>query len=138
MLLLLSFAFVFVFGATVGSFVNVAVSRLPYEKSLLWPGSRCDHCLQPVRLYDNLPLVSYWVLRGRCRTCGTRFSVRYFLVELFTALAFTGLFYLVVVCNVRELPFLRHEGYELALLFDPLGVWAVFSHHADLLTFLLI
>src|SRR5262249_50510800 len=79
-----------------GSFINVCVSRLPYEKSLLWPGSRCGSCFQPIKLLDNIPLVSYWVLRGRCRTCGARFSIRYFLVELFTALAFAGLFYLDV------------------------------------------
>src|SRR4051794_16413027 len=122
MLLLIVFTFVFVLGATVGSFVNVAVSRLPYEKSLLWPGSRCDHCFQPVRLYDNLPLVSYWVLRGRCRTCGTRFSVRYFLVELLTALAFTGLFYLVIVRNVRGFSFLGPDRFEIALIYHPLEV----------------
>src|SRR4051795_4727269 len=138
MLLLLSFAFVFVLGATVGSFVNVAVSRLPYEKSLLWPGSRCDHCLQPVRLYDNLPLVSYWVLRGRCRTCGAPFSVRYFLVELFMASAFAALFYLVIVRNAVGLPFLARMQPDVLAGWIPLRAWAVFSHLAVLLLFLIV
>ena len=71
---------VFVIGAVVGSFINVCVARLPLEKSILWPGSRCGKCLQPVRWYDNVPLVSYWLLRGRCRSCGERFSIQYFLV----------------------------------------------------------
>ena len=104
MLLILDFVAVFVIGAAVGSFVNVCVHRLPYEKSLLWPGSRCGSCFQPVHLYDNIPLVSYWVLRGRCRSCGARFSSQYFLVELFTGLAFVGLLYLVVALLYRWLP----------------------------------
>src|SRR5436305_5414 len=87
MLVVYGLVFAFVVGAAVGSFVNVCVARLPYERSLIWPGSRCLSCCQPVRLYDNVPLVSYWVLRGRCRSCGARFSARYFLVELFCGLA---------------------------------------------------
>src|SRR2546421_8454357 len=83
----------FILGAAIGSFVNVAVARLPVEKSLIWPGSRCGRCFQAVRWQDNLPLVSYLWLRGRCRSCGERFSSRYFWVELATALGFTGLFY---------------------------------------------
>src|SRR5438876_7866250 len=93
----------FVFGTMVGSLLNVCVYRLPMEKSLLWPGSRCGHCLQPVRWYDNIPLLSYLILRGRCRACGTKYSGRYFLVELLTGLSFAGLFYLEVVCDVHGL-----------------------------------
>jgi len=63
----------FILGLIVGSFLNVAVARLPLEKSLIWPGSRCGVCQQRVRWYDNLPLVSYVWLRGRCRTCGASF-----------------------------------------------------------------
>src|SRR5205823_1070558 len=97
------FVFVFAVGAVVGSLLNVCIYRLPLEKSILWPlTSRCGHCLQPIRWYDNLPLVSYWLLRGRCRVCGTRFSIRYFLVEFLTALCFLGLFYLEVVENIHD------------------------------------
>src|SRR5947209_3479970 len=101
--------FVFALGAAVGSFINVCAYRLPYEKSLFWPGSRCGKCYQPIRWYDNLPLLSYWVLRGRCRTCGATFSIRYFLVELFTGLAFVGLFYLEIVRNVLHVPLLAYQ-----------------------------
>src|SRR5437016_2886289 len=94
----------FVLGAAMGSFVNVAAARLPLEKSLIWPGSRCGRCLQPVHWYDNLPLISYLWLRGRCRTCGTRFSSRYFWIELLTGLAFAGLFFCEVVLNVHGWP----------------------------------
>src|SRR5579872_4961937 len=95
----LNFLTVFAVGAAVGSFLNVCVYRIPYERSFLWPGSRCGSCLQPIRWYDNLPLLSYWILRGRCRSCGARFSIRYFFVELLTALAFAGLYYLEVYRN---------------------------------------
>src|SRR5262245_22531997 len=111
----------FLLGASVGSFLNVCVARLPWEKSLFWPGSRCGHCLQPIRHTDNIPLVSYWLLRGRCRTCGQPFSVRYFLIELFTALAFTGLMYLVMVVNVLGLPMLENRW--------PDSRWAGVSFH---------
>src|SRR6202049_3306266 len=80
---------VFVLGAIVGSFLNVCIYRLPLEKSILWPpASHCSHCLQPIRWYDNIPLLSYWLLWGHCRICGAKFSVRYFFIELLTALSF--------------------------------------------------
>jgi leader peptidase (prepilin peptidase)/N-methyltransferase len=129
----------FVVGAVAGSLLNVCVARLPYEKSILWPlGSRCGHCLQPIRWYDNVPLVSYWVLRGRCRTCGARFSVRYFLVELFTGLAFAGLFYLEIERNVLGLPFLEQQQFAIAWGAIPLKAWLVFLPHAVLLSFLIV
>src|SRR5947209_16126703 len=95
---------VFLLGAAVGSFLNLCACRLPYEKSTLWPGSHCPRCFQAIRWYDNLPLLGYWILRGRCRTCGERFSIRYFLVELFTGLVWAGLFYLVIDRNVLGIP----------------------------------
>src|SRR5947209_9795139 len=95
---------VFVVGLVVGSFLNVCVARLPLEKSLLWPGSRCGTCFQPIGWYDNLPLVSYLWLRGKCRACGGAFSVRYFIVELATGLGFAGLFYLEVTQNIHQWP----------------------------------
>src|SRR6516162_9946521 len=90
----------FLLGACVGSFLNVCIYRMPLEKSVLWPGSRCGHCLQAIRWYDNLPLVSYLVLRGRCRECGVKFSMRYFWVEVLTGLCLAGIFYLDVYENV--------------------------------------
>ncbi len=89
-------AVVFVLGAIVGSFLNVCIYRLPAGQSIFWPGSRCGSCGQPIRWYDNIPLVSYWVLRGRCRQCGQAFSMRYFWVELLTAVLFVACFWFVV------------------------------------------
>lgn len=89
---------IFLLGAMVGSLLNVCIYRMPLEKSLWWPGSRCGNCLQPVKKRDNLPLLSYWLLGGKCRTCGVRYSSRYFWIELFTAAVFavTFFFYLKI------------------------------------------
>jgi leader peptidase (prepilin peptidase)/N-methyltransferase len=77
---------VFMLGAAIGSFLNVCIVRLPQGKSLLRPGSHCPRCGKPVRIYDNVPLVSYLILRGRCRDCKGPISPRYFLVEAASAL----------------------------------------------------
>jgi leader peptidase (prepilin peptidase)/N-methyltransferase len=79
-------AFIFAFGAAWGSFLNVLVYRLPREVSVLRePPSSCPACATPIRWYDNIPLVSWIALRGRCRTCKAPISVRYPLVELAAA-----------------------------------------------------
>ncbi|HEV3263562.1 MAG TPA: prepilin peptidase, partial [Gemmataceae bacterium] len=144
MALLFQLTCVFLLGASVGSFLNVCIARLPLEKSLLWPGSRCGRCLQPIRWYDNLPLLSYWILRGRCRVCGARFSVRYFLIELFTALSLVGLYYLEVVANIHHLDARLLSRYSNELV--P-GLWVdrydvvvrvIFLYHAVLFCFLLV
>src|SRR5437773_12294419 len=128
-MLIFWFVCLFVIGAAVGSFLNVCVYRLPYEKSLFWPGSHCGNCYQPVRWYDNLPLVSYWLLRGRCRTCGVKFSIRYFLVELGTALMFVGLFYAEIVENYLQVPYLAEEHKAIADGIIPWGAWVMFAYH---------
>lgn len=138
MLVYIWLPFAFLLGACVGSLVNVCVFRLPSERSLFWPGSRCAKCLQPIHWYDNMPLVSYWVLRGRCRTCGQAFSVRYFLVELLTGVAFAGLFYLEIICNVLNIPALRHQEFNFTWGTVPGWAWVVWLHHAVLFSFLLI
>ena len=130
--------FVFIFGAIVGSFLNVCIARLPLEKSFIWPGSRCGHCLQPIRWYDNIPLISYWVLRGKCRACGAPFSSRYFTVELLTALCFLGLFYLEIFENVHELDILKVYRHQVMGGFPPWQGLVVFGFHAILLSFLLV
>jgi len=90
-------AWVFCFGATVGSFLNVVVYRLPAGKSLVRPGSRCPKCDRPIRPIHNVPILGWLILRGRCRDCGLPISPRYPLVEgavamLFLLLAIAELF----------------------------------------------
>lgn len=77
-----------VLGLLVGSFLNVVIHRVPAGLSLVSPGSACPACAHPVRPYDNVPVVSWLVLRGRCRDCAAPIAVRYPLVELATGLLF--------------------------------------------------
>jgi leader peptidase (prepilin peptidase) / N-methyltransferase len=72
-------------GLIAGSFINVVIARLPAGESLVKPRSRCPHCGAAVRPYDNVPVVSWLILRGRCRDCGSPISARYPLVEALTA-----------------------------------------------------
>lgn len=83
---------VFALGAAVGSFLNVCIVRLPKGGSLIKPGSHCPHCQNPIRFYDNIPLFSYIVLRGKCRRCKAQISPRYFLVEGLSGLMALALF----------------------------------------------
>lgn len=77
----------FLYGLAFGSFLNVCIYRLPLEQSL-WARSRCPHCRSAIRFYDNIPVLSYLVLRGKCRSCHEPVSLRYPLVELTTGLLF--------------------------------------------------
>src|SRR5205085_9198980 len=135
-LLFIWVGFAFVFGAAVGSWLNVCIYRIPYEKSPLWPAqSHCGHCFQPIRWYDNIPLVSYWVLRGRCRTCKKPFSSRYFFVELLVAIAFPALFYLEIIENIHDIPRFANAVHDFRFsLFDVhnLPYLGFFLHHAIL------
>ena len=81
----------FVFGVCIGSFLNVCIYRLPMSKSIVHPRSMCPSCGNTIRFYDNIPIISYVWLRGRCRFCSTPISIRYPLVE-----AMSGLFCLCV------------------------------------------
>jgi leader peptidase (prepilin peptidase)/N-methyltransferase len=81
-------------GLAVGSFLNVCIHRLPLHESVAWPASRCPQCATPLSSFDNIPLVSYLVLGGKCRSCGAPISVMYPLVELVTAGVFLAAYYL--------------------------------------------
>ncbi|MGK5084958.1 prepilin peptidase [Bdellovibrionota bacterium FG-1] len=77
-------------GLVLGSFLNVVIARLPEGKSVVRPGSACPSCGAPIRWYDNIPLLSFLLLRARCRSCQTPISLRYPLVEFLTALLFVA------------------------------------------------
>ena len=77
-------------GAIAGSFLNVVAYRLPRRQSLISPGSRCPQCLTPVKPYDNVPVVSFILLRGRCRSCSAPIPLRYPIVEALTAALCVG------------------------------------------------
>lgn len=109
----LALIFVSTIGALIGSFLNVVIHRVPREESIIFPNSRCPSCGTAIRPYDNVPLLSYLVLRGRCRACGVSISARYPAIEALTALLF-GLVFL-------------HDGLTLALPFDLIFVAALVS-----------
>ena len=85
---LVSIVLLVVVGLAVGSFLNVCIYRLPRHESPIWPGSRCTACGRGLSWFENVPLLSYLVLRGRCRTCGARISSVYPIVELVTPALF--------------------------------------------------
>ncbi len=82
---------VFVFGSLIGSFLNVCIYRIPRNMSVVWPSSRCTSCDSPVRPWDNIPLISYLLLLGRCRHCKDKISVRYPVVEAINAFLYVSL-----------------------------------------------
>lgn len=80
--------FAALFGLVVGSFLNVCIYRLPLDQSIVWPASRCTTCGRALSWFENVPMVSYLALRGRCRTCGEHISLMYPVVELVTGAMF--------------------------------------------------
>ena len=97
-------AWVFAMGAVVGSFLNVVIHRVPESMSLIHPGSHCPACGHPIRWHDNVPLVGWLWLRGRCRDCGAWISPRYPVVEAVTALVFFSLAWAELFAGGANLP----------------------------------
>ncbi|MDJ0762415.1 MAG: prepilin peptidase [Myxococcota bacterium] len=122
-----------VFGAMWGSFANVVIVRWPLGLSVVRPGSHCTACKQPIRFYDNVPIISYFLLKGKCRHCGTRFSFRYVLVEISMALLSVAVLQMTLLSNPPGFLFGLTE-YFIWFAF----IWALFTAGAiDLETFLL-
>ena len=148
-------AIAFVFGLLIGSFLNVCIHRLPRNRSVIKPRSHCTRCRALIAWYDNIPLLSYVVLRGRCRKCGKAISWRYPVVELMTALLFAWIVgqmgitlesvkYCVLVAMLTPLIFTDLEkrllpdeftlgGIVVGLAFSPFVEVKDFSAHAILL-----
>ncbi len=84
--------FSFILGLVLGSFLNVCIYRLPKGESIVYPPSKCPSCGAVIKWYDNIPLISYILLKGRCRNCKERISLQYPLVELLTGFLTTGIF----------------------------------------------
>ena len=137
------------FGLVVGSFLNVVIHRVPRSESVVWPASHCPHCGEPIRPRDNVPLISYLMLRGRCRNCKEPISARYPAVEATTGLLFGAAAYefgaslallsaLVFILALISLAVIDLEhrllpnvivgpaalaGLVLSILADPAGWW---------------
>jgi leader peptidase (prepilin peptidase)/N-methyltransferase len=104
-------------GAIWGSFFNVCIARVPLGRSVVRPGSHCMACGASVRAADNIPILSYFLLRGRCRSCGVRFSIRYALVELLTGLLSAALFWKFVAADPDGAVAIRLARFSLYFAF---------------------
>ncbi len=125
--------FIFALGCCIGSFLNVVIYRLPRDKSLVRPASACPACGKYIRFYDNIPLVSWLLLRAKCRYCKAPISARYFIVELLTGSVFVLLFVLYFVFEVRVFNINGHRG--LGAFWQ--GGWFVYLLHIILLSSLI-
>ncbi|HVU85814.1 MAG TPA: prepilin peptidase [Pirellulales bacterium] len=120
----------FAVGACVGSFLNVVAWRLPLGMSLLWPGSHCPKCKKPIRIYDNVPVLGWLMLGGRCRACRAPISPRYPAVEFATGCAFAALAYVELVRAGLNLPGVAPESSK--------GLLALWLYHALLASLLIV
>lgn len=124
-------AWMFALGASIGSFMNVVVYRLPAGLSLVHPGSRCPKCKTPLAARDNVPIFGWLWLRGRCRYCGLPISPRYPAVELFMACAFMLLACLGPLAGGANLPGFAERSAEASA--GDFLLWGVYAYHLFLL-----
>lgn len=122
-----------IFGAAVGSFLNVVIYRLPAGMNICWPGSHCPLCSHPIRWFDNVPVLSWVLLRGCCRDCRSPISIRYPLVEGGTAAIFTILAIHEIFGNAANLPARSAGPIDGALARTLPGLLAVYAYHLALL-----
>lgn len=119
-MILLTYLFIFILGAVIGSFLNVCIYRIPKQESIAAPASHCPQCSTQIKFYDNIPILSFLILRGRCRTCGTPISVQYVIVEILN-----GAGYMLLIGRFG----LSTESILYAILFSALLVASVIDLH---------
>jgi leader peptidase (prepilin peptidase)/N-methyltransferase len=124
----------FVTGACIGSFLNVVIHRVPAGKSIVHPGSHCPVCGHAIRARDNLPLLGWLILGGKCRDCRTAIPIRYPLVELFVALIFLVFGLIEIVLRAVNVP---HWGPVTSELIADPRPWAICGYHLCLICTLL-
>ena len=145
-------AFVFLFGSVVGSFLNVCIYRMPLGESVVKPRSHCPYCKKTIPWYDNIPFISYALLKGKCRFCKAKISPQYFIVEFLTAgsflllynlygFSYQALIYIVFICGLIVATFvdIAHRiipdeisvgGIIVALLFSLLKPYIIPAHYS--------
>ncbi len=132
--------FSFILGAVVGSFLNVCIYRLPREESIAFPPSHCTSCNNPIKFYDNIPILSYLILGGKCRNCSMRISPIYPIIELISAVLtllavrqfginMDTLFYIVLIYSLIIITFidLEHLLIPNVFTFPGIGVGIIFN-----------
>lgn len=120
-------------GLCVGSFLNVVIYRLPRDKSIVSPPSSCPSCGSRIRFYDNIPILSWLLLRGRCRFCKAAISPRYLVVELATGLLFIGMFWLYFFTDTQQMGLNASVWHEKFIQ----GGWIIYLCHLTLIVSLL-
>ncbi len=118
---LLFSCYTFAIGAVIGSFLNVVIHRYPLAESVVFPPSRCPQCRTHIHWYDNIPIVSWLVLRGRCRACGAHITMRYPLVELSNALFYLAV-YLHTGISLAFIPIAVMVSMLIALIYIDAGI----------------
>ena len=116
---------IFIFGSCWGSFMNVCIWRMPRRESVVTAPSHCTSCGADIHWYDNLPVISYIVLRGRCRACHTPYSCRYFIIEIIMGLLFCAVF--IKAGLTQQVPGVI-ASYWILLLFAVAGAWIDAKH----------
>jgi leader peptidase (prepilin peptidase)/N-methyltransferase len=106
---------IFLIGTVVGSFLNVCIYRIPWQKSVIWPSSRCPICFCEIAAHDNIPVVSWILLRGECRSCGAPISVRYVFVESLVGILFVAV-YLIDVIAAEPFLYGQVSPFQLAVM----------------------
>ncbi|CDI50615.1 prepilin peptidase [Clostridium tetani] len=107
---MLMYVFMFIYGTIIGSFLNVCINRIPKGKSIVYPGSYCENCKNKIKARDNIPIISYIKLKGKCRYCNIKISIQYLLIE-----TFTGIMFLVL-----------HSKYKLSFEFIKYSIFICF------------
>ncbi|MCX7918570.1 MAG: prepilin peptidase [bacterium] len=115
--MVIPYIIIFIFGLAIGSFLNVCIYRIPLNQSIVKPRSHCPKCNALVAWYDNIPLLSYLILRGKCRHCKTPISFRYFIVELLTGILFVIVIWKFDGVNFVSFTYLVVVGSLIALTF---------------------
>ena len=135
----LSLIWFFWLGAAMGSYLNVVVYRMPRGIKSVAPDSRCPKCLTPIRWYDNIPVISWLVLRGRCRACHEAISPRYLMVELLMGSLFLGLLCVEVLSGGANLPHRPRRGFGNLPMIEHLMEWdlvGIYFYHVAILWFI--
>jgi len=109
---------VFIFGSIWGSFSNVCIRRIPNNTSVIKGRSHCPSCNKLIKWYDNIPLLSFLILKARCRDCSTTIDVKYFIIELISALNFVLIFYLFGFSSTTILFFILSIGFLIIFFID--------------------
>ena len=109
---------VFIFGSIWGSFCNVCIRRIPNNTSVIKGRSHCPSCNKLIKWYDNIPLISFLILKAKCRDCSTTIDIKYFIIELISALNFVLIFYLFGFSSTTILFFILSIGFLIIFFID--------------------